>query len=73
MSNNWNVDVEGWWILAMTINWNVVSIELSTDEMILTLLRLATSFTNEMTSKLAAESRPLVGSSKKRILGAVMS
>ena len=39
----------------------------------LTLFRFATSLTKEITSQLAAESRPLVGSSKKRILGEVMS
>lgn len=39
----------------------------------LTLCFLASSFTKLMTSQLAAESSPLVGSSRKSILGLVMS
>jgi hypothetical protein len=39
----------------------------------LTLFCFATAFTNDITSQLAAESSPLVGSSKKRSLGPVRS
>lgn len=38
-----------------------------------TRLLRATSFKYDMTSKLATESKPLVGSSRKRILGQVIS
>lgn len=38
-----------------------------------TLLARASSFAYDITSKLAVESRPLVGSSKNKILGLVMS
>ena len=40
---------------------------------LLTLCLLARSFTKLITSQLAAESKPLVGSSKKSILGLVIS
>jgi hypothetical protein len=57
LSNIANVDVEDWWIDATTIR----------------LCFLAISWMKEMTSKEAAESRPEVGSSRKRSLGLVMS
>jgi len=57
LSNKANVDVDGWWILAMTM------IEFA----------LATFFKYNMTSWLAAESNPLVGSSRNKIFGHVMS
>lgn len=46
---------------------------MSSMEGIATLRALATREMNDMTSRLAVESRPLVGSSRKRIFGAVTS
>lgn len=57
MSKRLKVDVDGWWMLAMTISFSCAA----------TVLRYF------ITSRLAAESSPLVGSSRKRIFGDVMS
>lgn len=68
--------VEGWWMLAMTMvckyYWHPSSFATQCQAR-LTSVALATFRRYEITSKLAVESKPLVGSSRNKILGDVIN